>query len=342
LALPPDPASPLTVRTLDASGKVLADAGARIEPLHLDGAAGAASFAVSIPAGAAAVELVSGATIVDRRVRTQPPSVRVLAPKSGERAGRSLVVRWSASDPDRDPLQVVVDYSADGGTRWRTVFQGPSTGRTTVPGRFLQASNHARVRVSVDDGFNRARDQSAAFTAAGSAPTAQITSPRAGDALQSGTTLLEGSALDDSEHRLRAASLTWFAGPRRLGTGERLLATLPAGTIVLCLRARDHRGRVATVVRRLRIAPVALAIRALQAPQHVSRGTGQMTLRLATSTPAVLRIGRRSYDVGPRAGTLRVALPALPAVGVLRLKLTITARGPRQPALRETVIVLRA
>jgi hypothetical protein len=169
-ALPLDPSSPLTVRTLGPSGNVLSEAGARIQPLHLDGATGAATFALSIPAGAAAVELVRYGTVVDRRVRTRPPTVRVLGPGRGSRVSRSLTVRWSASDPDHEPLQARVGYAANGASGWRTVFLGPSGGHATIPGRFLEAGSNARIRVFVNDGFNQASARSAAFRVTGSAP----------------------------------------------------------------------------------------------------------------------------------------------------------------------------
>ncbi len=336
----PDASSPLRLRTFDATGGMLSENGAVVT--SLTDVPGAATFVVPVPAGAAAVELRSGATVVDRRERSRPPAVRVVAPEGGARAGRELVVRWTASDPDLDVLQATVEYAADGSTGWRTVFQGSSTGRVRIPGRFLEMSRRGRVRVTVNDGFNEARAQSATFRADGSPPTARILRPEAAESLQAGRVWLAGSALDDRERRLRSGSLTWFAGSRRLGTGERLRATLPAGRVTLRLRARDSRGRVVTAVRKLRVEPVTLQLRALRVPDRVGRGARSVALTVATTTPATLRSGGRSYRVGPRSRRILVLLPSNPKAGVLEVSLTITARGARQRALRETIAVLRA
>jgi hypothetical protein len=337
-SLPPDPSSALHVRSLDASGHTLSDAGAHIDTLHVDGAPGPGTFALSIPAGAATVELISGGTVLDRRARTRPPSVRVL----GTRAGRNLSVSWAASDPDGDALQARLDYAANGSSGWRTVFQGPSTGRVTIPGRFLEAGPRARVRVFVNDGFNAATAQSGAFRMKGSPPTPRILNPLKGDALTTGNILLRGSALDDSLHRLSGKALTWFAGSRRLGSGSALRATLPAGVVRLRLRARDHLGRVAFAQRRVRIEPVPLQARVLRAPNHVRQGAGRVALTIATTTAAVLRVGGHSYQIGPRTRTVLVGLPARPKVGLLTIPLTIMGRGVSQRALHVSVVVLRS
>ena len=85
-------------------------------------------------------------------------------------------MRWKASDPDGDALRATIDYAADG-RNWRTVFQGPSTGRATIKGRFLDAGSRARLRVTVDDGFAQARATSTRFRADGTPPVARIVLP---------------------------------------------------------------------------------------------------------------------------------------------------------------------
>ena len=82
------------------------------------------------------------------------------------RAGGSLIVSWSSRDPDGDSLAATVDYSADAGHTWSTVYDGPSTGRAVVPNAFLAGSPRARVRVFVNDGFNEAEVISGLFRAA--------------------------------------------------------------------------------------------------------------------------------------------------------------------------------
>jgi hypothetical protein len=294
LAPAPDPGSQLRLRALDVAGNVLGEVGAVVQPLH--DSPDAATFLAPVPAGADAVELLSGATTLDREDRSRAPTVRVTAPRRGTRvaARARLPVRWTARDPDRDELRVTVEYAADGRS-WRAVFQGPSSGRTSIPGRFLEAGSRARVRVTVDDGFNQAGAVSAPFRASGKPPVARIILPDASESPQAGRALLLGAALDDRGRRLRGRALTWFAGSRRLGTGERLMAKLPAGRIRLRLRARD-RGRVAFAVRRLVVTPFALQLTTLRVPDRVAARASRVAVTLATTIPATLRAGGRNFS----------------------------------------------
>src|SRR5205085_643727 len=109
----PDPDSPLKVRALDGGGKELAVAGAALQTTS--GSAGTGTFAVGIPAGAAVVELLANGQVADRRAKSKPPKVRVLAPGAGRHVGRgALRIRWAASDPDKDALEARVAFSANG------------------------------------------------------------------------------------------------------------------------------------------------------------------------------------------------------------------------------------
>ena len=326
------------MRALDASGTPLGEVGAAAQTST---ESAAATFTAPLPAGTAAVEVTRGGAPLDRKERSRPPVVKLTAPATGVHVAGSggLDVRWTASDPDGDPLHATIDYAA-GGTDWRTVFQGPSAGRATVPGGFLEAGPKARVRVTVDDGFEQARDVSAAFETAGAAPTVQIALPDDGDELQAGRTLLVGSASGD-RGRLPGRALTWFAGSKRLGRGERLQATLPAGSVRLRLVARDAGGRAGTATRRLTVAPARLALRGLRVPDRVAPGASRVAVTLAATVPARVRAGGRTFRIGPRARRIRIPLPGRPRTGVVKAELTIAATGRRQPALRQTVVVLR-
>ena len=204
------------------------------------------TFIAPLPAGAAAVTATAGAN-TDRVERSKPPTVKLLAPRAGTRVGGTskarLDVRWTAKDPDGDPLDVTVDYAADGKT-FKPVFQGPSRGRASIPGDLLAASRKGRVRVTVYDGFNQARAVSGAIVADGAAPSATITTPATREKLAAGgQSVLTGHAVDGAGRKLTGRSLTWFVGSRRLGTGEVVRATLPPRAVRLRLVARDRPSR---------------------------------------------------------------------------------------------------
>ena len=196
------------------------------------------------------------------------------------------------------------------------------------------------MRVTVDDGFNQARATSTPFVAVGTPPIPRIVLPADGTTIQAGRQLLLGSATDDRGRRLTGRSLTWFAGTHRLGSGEHLTATLAAGHIALRLRARDARGATAVVTRTLTFTPVPLRIRSLTAPDRVRAGATHITVNLATSIAATIRVGGQTYRLGSTARPVPVPLPNHPKTGVAKVHLTLT--GPDGQTAHAIVAFLRS
>jgi hypothetical protein len=155
------------------------------------------------------------------------------------------------------------------------------------------------------------------------------------------STVLSGTATDDAERQLAGSRLTWFAGDRRLGRGNRLRVTLPAGSTVLRLVARDARGRTTTATRRVTVAPPPLEVTSLDVPDKVARGARTVKARLTTSTPATVTSGGRSYVLGARRTTIDVALPTKPTAGVLEPRITLRGRAKGQKPLRVDLVVYR-
>jgi len=278
--------------------------------------------------GAAAVELVRNGAVLDRLERSRPPSVKLVAPGKGTRVrrGGQLQVRWQASDPDGGALQATVDFSPDGGRSWRSVYQGPSTGRATVPSSLLAGSAQARLRVSVNDGFAEATAASSAFTTEGSLPKANIIAPEPGGTVRAGeATLLTGSALDDQMRSLKGKALTWFAGRKRLGTGPQIKAPLPAGKVTLKLVARDRNGLTGTATLPLRVEARRLRVVSVSVPQKVGKSARTVTVTISTSARSTLTAAGRRLRVGTKATKLTIPLPKKPAVGVLRVPFKLSA-----------------
>jgi hypothetical protein len=333
-----DAGSSLRVRGIGANGQTLADVGARVSS---DSETGATTFIAPVPSGSSAVELVSGGTVVDRREKGRAPSVTLLAPRrKGTRVRKSLEVRYRVSDPDGGDLTASVEFSRDGRTKWRTVQRGPATGRAVLPAELLHTATAGRVRVKVTDGFSTAEVTSVALRVDGRPPAATIVRPARGeDATAAATVVLLGQGADETGKRLRGRALTWYAGAKRLGFGERLKARLPAGRTTVRLVVRDGNGRETTARRALRVDPVALELRTLRA-SAAKTGARRVTVTVATNVAATLRGGGVSVRVGPKARTLRLALPAKPATGLLRLSLRLTPAGGGT-ALRPVLVVLR-
>ena len=340
--IPVDPSSPVRLRALDAGGQVIGETGVDITPST---ESDSSTFLGYVPAAATEVQLVRDGQVLDRRTRSQPPQVRVLAPRRGAlaRARRNLLVRWSATDPDNDPLQATVEYSPDAGRNWLTVYDGASQGGAQIPGRLLAGSDRARVRVRVSDGFNEARAVSALFRSEGRPPEPQIERPAVGEPVRAGDrTVLVGTAIDDRNRQLRGRSLTWFVGRRAIGRGERPRVRLNAGRVRLRLVARDASGRTGSTTRTVRVTPVPLRITRLRVPPTVRRSASTVTVRLAASGPAILRARGQRFSVGTRTRRLVLRLPRRPARGELRVPIDLRANGPVvRGRVRATLVVMR-
>src|SRR5262249_20333538 len=153
---------------------------------------------------------------------------------------------------------------------------------------------------------------------------------------------LVGSALDDRLERLQRPALTWFAGSRRLGSGEQLRVTLPPGRVRLRLVARDRLGRVGTAARTVQLAPIPLRLVTRPARAKVGHRARSGPVTLAPTTAAVLRARGTRALVGSRARRVLIPLPARPARGVFTVPITIVAAGTRQSPVKFTLYVLRA
>ncbi|HWH95933.1 MAG TPA: LamG-like jellyroll fold domain-containing protein [Baekduia sp.] len=332
-----DADSPVRIRALDATGKVLGEAGARLQK---DTSTGTTTFIAPVPAGATTVQAIANGAVADQRAKGRPPVLTLRSPRRATRVGRRLELRWQASDPDGSPLTAQVEFSADGRHRWRTVQRGPSTGRAVLPAQLLQTATAGRVRVRVSDGFDVVQALSGPLRIAGRPPSATLVRPAPGEHVPSSSRVaLRGQGTDETGRRLRGRALTWFAGRRRLGSGERLQVRLPAGRVTLSLVVKDARGRTDTARRTLHVDPPPLELRTLRVGD-ARAGARTVVLTMATNVPAVLRARGRTARVGPRALKVRVPLPARPKVGVLEVPVTITPVGGGK-AITTRVTVLR-
>jgi hypothetical protein len=257
----------------------------------------------------------------------------VLAPGAGARvgAGRTVLVRWRATNPERLALTAIIDYSRDGGRTWRPIFVGPNKGHALLQSFFFTASRRARVRVRINDGFNETDARSRVFIALGAPPQVTILTRLvrrmhfAGDArLQ-----LTGLAVDQAAQVLTGRRLRWFDGPFLLGTGSAISAgPLPPGVNHIRLVARDPSGRTGSATLTVTVNPVALPFLKLTVPEHISRHSKKLKLRAGASIPAMLTIGRRRFQLG----NLRtISVPITPGRTPLLLHLSVIADGITTP-----------
>ncbi len=332
---PPGDPSSVSAIVRDASGAVVGSTPLSYEETHVSKQLGVATFlAGNVPGGMSGktLQIVFDGQVLATRTRSaNPPAVKLLSPKAGKRVRGALAVRWTATDADNDKLVAKVDYSIDDGRSWETVSAGADESAVTVPGSLLAGSRTAKVRVVVNDGWNETTVVSPRFIAAGSPPHATIDEPANGTrTTNAGQLVLSGQATDDRRRALTGRRLTWFAGRKRLGSGESLtVSDLKPGRQTLRLVARDAQGRKGTARRRITVKAVAPTFLRLEAPKKVAAKARTVKLRVAAAPTARLTSGKTRAKVGRKAKTVRIRIKK----GQKTLGVQLVAHGKRTRAV---------
>ena len=325
------------LRALDASGRVIAtdDATAalsKVEPSpHVQQTPSIVQITGLIPAAAHAVQVLeNGQVIASRTASAHAPTVRITSPRRGQRvgAGGHAEIRWKATDSDHDTLTASVDYSANAGRTWVSIYLGPaSLGRATLPSRFLARSSRAMVRVSVNDGFHQTNATSPVFRAVGAPPTVMIAAPHMHARVAAGGNLnLAATAYDDRQRQLPGRAIRWTAGRFVVGIGENLTAdNLPAGRYRLTATATDSSRRKGSASVPIVVQPAKPLLRVFKVPRTISRRAKTLKIKTAAVTPVILAVGRHQFLVTRTLST--VAVPVKPARKRLSIRLVLRS-GP--------------
>jgi hypothetical protein len=195
--------------------------------------------------GANRIELRRGDTVLDSlEAGSAAPEVTINSPTGGTFTSGSVPVAWSASDADGDPLDVVVEYSTDGGTSWIAVAFGQTGSTLDLPISELAGSDDARIRVTASDGFNQGSAVSPAFSVADTPPQPYISGPLDGESYTEGVPVpLRGGAFIPGDTSVPASSLRWRSDrDGDLGTGATLDVVLSVGPHVITLEATGDSG----------------------------------------------------------------------------------------------------
>jgi hypothetical protein len=205
------------------------------------------------PSTARIVLLHNGQQLDSRTASNNAPTVNVLYPNGGESlSGSTATLSWSASDPDGDPLEYVIQYSTDAGTNWQTLASAWPSTTYELNLDAIAGTDQGLLRVLASDGFHTAQDQSdGIFTVAKHPPQVMIRAPES-NSLYVGdqTIILEGRAFDNEDGQLVDAALSWTSNlDGALGTGQSLAivaSTLTEGTHTITLTAQDSDGQIGT------------------------------------------------------------------------------------------------
>ncbi|NEZ02957.1 hypothetical protein G4Y73_02195 [Wenzhouxiangella sp. XN201] len=203
--------------------------------------------AATEPAGLVVTDTTTGES-ASLGASPNPPTVSITSPAPASTASGAIAIEWDAEDADGDPLEITVLLSYDDGATWETLAMGLEGGASfDAPTRFLAASQTARVRVLVSDGFHTAEATSGAFEIDAGAPHPGITMPANGATVVAGAPMiLRGDAWDPEEGRLAGTALEWSSDRDGiLGTGETVALDngLSLGSHQITLTATDSDGR---------------------------------------------------------------------------------------------------
>jgi uncharacterized delta-60 repeat protein len=336
------PGTPSAYRLVarDAGGAVLADAPVTAAVAEQGGRALSASApALASPftslegrvpaAGVARLELVRDGAVVGAISRSpSAPTATLIAPAGGARlhGEKPVTVRWQAADADGGSPSVSVEYSADAGMTYATVAQAQGSAQVVLPAGILASSPRARLRLRITDGFNTTVTTARPVVVLPRAPAVTIIEPALHQRVQGGEMLyLQGNATDGGGHSLAGGQLRWYSGSRLLGSGAMLSAVLPAGARSVRLVARDRGGRTGSATIGVRVQATTPLFLRLSVPRHLSRRARTLTLVVAATEPATLRLGTQRRSVGRRPH--HISVHVRPGRGTLRLRFVLAAGG---------------
>jgi hypothetical protein len=305
---------------------------------HIDGITSLVVLSAEVPsAGVDSVQIsMSGKVVASRKRPKLPPTVKILAPRMGAKVGKRLFVllRWSTTNPLKKQLTVAIDYSRDGGIRWRTMFDGPNHGHIVLPSLFFTASKKARIRVRVSDGFNQAIAISRVFTAVGAPPKATILTQLAPGTVVPGNAGLQltGQAVDQAGKMLAAGRLRWFVDGALLGYGGAFAAPpLPPGVDQIVLLATDLAGRIGTAEITVNVAQISLPYFRYNVLPRISPAATHLQIAAESSIPATLTVGQQPFAIGQPQGPTPVVIPITPGFKPILLEMKLTANGITTP-----------
>ncbi len=291
----------LRLQLVGTDGALLDRFGVPLLPIPREGgeAETVRPFVVTVPvpdAALARIEIAGGGSVLAALTAgSAAPEVEILAPRPGERLGERLTVRWSGRDADRDPLLYTVQYSADGGRRWRSLAVDlpgrPDTAISELAVDGVEGSRGARVRVVASDGLHAAEVVSGIFEVADRPPKPTISSPAAGQSVLAGeAVLLRGGGHDPETGPVGDKCLSWRLDGREVGGGAtHWISGLAPGSYQVELTACDPGGRRASVERTLEVKPLLVPIGG--APSLDGRCTDASWDRAATVELAAYRTG---------------------------------------------------
>lgn len=250
--LAPPPAGAYSIRWHDGDGLQLASQAIAVESLDDTSSDTSASqllgfqWVLPFVPGTRELRLVhtaSGETLDSVQFSAHAPEINSDPQATFDAQGGRVLLAWTASDADSDPLQFDVHLLREQDGRVLPLVTGLSAQSLELPDDQLPGGGF-RLRVVASDGVQTVSRDSNPIQLPPRGPTVRIRMPTESSRFRTGQTVnLSGEAWDPQDDLLDHAALTWTRAGNTLGQGEKLdLTDLPVGTHVLYLEAVNSLG----------------------------------------------------------------------------------------------------
>jgi len=248
-----DSTGSLQVQAVNATGKVVASTAFTVQffmispPRQLTEAP--FQGVISFPVDTAKFQIVKdGVVLAEVPVSDNVPLVGAVTPKTATTLNGSYTVTWTGSDPDGGNLTYTVEYNPDvtnPSSAWMVLVDELVTSSWTEDFSLLPGGNHARIRVTVDDGVLTATAESAEFIVPIKKPEILVNELPWGAVYKYGSdVLLAAEVYDPQDGLLPDDKLQWTSNiSGELGYGSELIVSnLPTGNHTITLTATNSAG----------------------------------------------------------------------------------------------------
>lgn len=198
-------------------------------------------FTVPYPDGTKTIQIGYGNEVIySRNISLNPPTLsEVNVEEIGDRRYR---ITWEASDPDRESITSMVQYSYDGGETWISLCPETDGDVCEVDLNGLPGGSCV-IKVYSTDGINTVSRVSNQFNVMTNQPIASIFYPLSNITYPEGSNTLEGLVYDIEDGVIQNPS--WMSNiDGVLGTGSTIEANLSQGTHIITLSGTDDDGNM--------------------------------------------------------------------------------------------------
>ena len=246
------------IQAVDASGTLLASQAIHLQFFVLSNPPTTVVWApfegaLRFPDGAAKIQIVQkGSVVYEAKVSAHDPVVSGVSPTA---AATTLdgpqTITWTASDPDGDALNYIVEYNprpTDPTSEWLVLASDITSPQWMVDFGILPGTAAGAIRISATDGIRSAVATSQTFAVSFKPPLVSIDESTGTVFTGAAVIRLSGEADDVQDGTIENQGLVWTSDVSgNLGSGSEIALTkLPLGNHTITLTATNSAGLTAS------------------------------------------------------------------------------------------------